>query len=71
MPDAAGYMRVELCVNKVRKCCYVHRLVAQAFIPNPEGKKEVHHIDSNRANNALSNLMWVTRIENEHYKRVE
>lgn len=42
----------------------VHRLVAEAFIPNPENKPEVDHIDGNRANCVLSNLRWVTKSEN-------
>lgn len=43
---------------------YVHRLVAMAFIPNPEGYSEVDHIDGNRRNNHRKNLEWVTRKEN-------
>lgn len=43
---------------------YVHRLVAGAFIPNPQGKPEVNHIDSNPNNNTVGNLEWVTHSEN-------
>lgn len=43
---------------------YIHRLVAQAFIPNPEGKRTVNHKDLNKQNNHVSNLEWATYGEN-------
>lgn len=55
-----GYIRVRLNGKGV----FVHRLVAQAFIPKPEGKELVDHIDGNRVNNYFSNLRWVTAEEN-------
>ena len=57
-----GYVLVRLNGKGV----FVHRLVAQAFIPNPEGKELVDHIDGNRTNNYVSNLRWVTPKENSN-----
>lgn len=59
-----GYLRVGLTTNGKPKCMRVHRLVAQAFIPNPEDKPEVNHIDFNKENNCVNNLEWVTGKEN-------
>lgn len=59
-----GYMRVDLKNDKGVKHFKVHRLVARAFIPNPEGKPQVNHIDGNPGNNSISNLEWVTQQEN-------
>lgn len=50
-----------------RKQKYIHRLVAEAFIPNPAHRKEVNHIDYNKKNNNVNNLEWVSRSENVHY----
>ena len=60
-----GYFRVELWRDGVGKKYLVHRLLAAAFIPNPENKPQVNHIDGVKANNALSNLEWVTQSENQ------
>lgn len=59
-----GYLRVDLYKGNERRHFKVHRLVAAAFIPNPEGKPQVNHIDGNKQNNSITNLEWVTNKEN-------
>lgn len=59
-----GYLYVTLNKDHKRKNYYIHRLVADAFIPNPENKNEVNHIDYDKTNNVVSNLEWCTRKEN-------
>jgi len=56
-----GYIRVALGRGNQR---YVHRLVAQAFLPNPDSLPQVDHMDGNRMNNHVSNLRWVTAQQN-------
>nr|DAX43153.1 MAG TPA: homing endonuclease [Caudoviricetes sp.] len=64
MNKQVQYKQVSLWKENKGTSYYVHRLVAEAFIPNPEGKPEVNHIDGNRQNNHISNLEWVTSGEN-------
>ena len=64
-----GYHQVGLSKNWVVKYYYVHRLVALTFLPNPEAKREVNHIDGVKTNNSLSNLEWCTRSENLVHSR--
>lgn len=59
-----GYKRVTLWHNKKHRRVFVHRLVAEAFIPNPDNKPEIDHIDGNPSNNRAENLRWVTHTEN-------
>ena len=64
-----GYKIVSLHNGSKRKNHYVHRLVAEAFIPNPERRSEINHLDYNKGNNAVENLEWATRTENVHWSR--
>lgn len=67
--DTWGYLRVHLNHRGVRKAFRVHRLVAQAFIPNPSNLPQVNHIDGNKSNNKVSNLEWCTNIYNQEHAR--
>ena len=62
--DRGGYLTVWLCKDSEQKNYKVHRLVAQAFIPNPNNKLTVNHIDGYKQNNAVENLEWATHSEN-------
>lgn len=64
VPHTKGYLKAQLCKDGKRKSCYIHRLVAEAFIPNPKGLSQVDHIDNNRKNNSVENLRWVTCQDN-------
>lgn len=59
-----GYLYARLCRNSSPKDFGAHRLVALAYIPNPENKKEVNHKNSNPQDNQVENLEWVTPVEN-------
>lgn len=59
-----GYIYYNLHTDDESKSRYYHRLLAEAFIPNPDNKPEIDHIDRDRTNNSLSNLRWVTKQEN-------
>ena len=79
-----GYLKLYLYKEGKKKTNYIHRLVAQAFLPNPNNYKEVNHIDSNPSNNNKNNLEWCDRkynldymikhqndIKERHEKRIE
>ena len=62
--QASGYENIKLCKNNRTYHFLIHRLVAEAFIPNPNNYKEVNHIDKNPQNNKLENLEWCDRVYN-------
>lgn len=62
--DEKGYMTVTIAVLKGRKTQKIHRLVAKAFIPNPNNLPEVNHINGDKTNNCVDNLEWTTRKGN-------
>lgn len=63
--DRLGYPRLRLYSSVGKKSIRVHRMVAKAFIPNPEGKPQVNHINGIKHDNSVSNLEWVTNSENQ------
>ena len=62
--DKDGYLMVSLYKDNKKKTFKIHRLVALAYIPNPDGLETVDHIDGNKEHNYINNLQWMTRGDN-------
>lgn len=69
--DTKGYMRVCLCMGGVMATRKIHREVAIAFIPNPENKSEVNHINGIKSDNRVENLEWVSHLDNMRHASKE
>lgn len=67
MKDPCGYYILSLSVDGRQTHLLLHRALAQTFIPNPENKPEVNHIDGVKTNNDLGNLEWCTHKENARH----
>ena len=65
--NGSGYMFVCLYKNHIIQQPRIHRLVAEAFIPNLDNKPEVNHKDENKKNNCVENLEWIRHIDNCNY----
>lgn len=65
--NGRGYLQVELTKDKKQKMHFIHRLVAIAFLPNPEKLPQVNHKDENKENNCIDNLEWCTSKYNMSY----
>ena len=61
-PNINGYVHISMQINKIEHNKLIHVIVASAFIPNPENKPFVDHIDNDRSNNNIYNLRWATNI---------
>ena len=63
-----GYLRLYI-KNKYKQfvCVPIHRLIAMRYIPNPDNKPQVNHIDGNKENNSIENLEWASNLENAHH----
>ena len=69
--NGTGYFTVCLYKNKIHKYYLIHRLVAQAFIPNPDNLSEVNHKDEDKSNNRVDNLEWCDHKYNMNYNDVQ
>ena len=65
--DGSGYLQAVLRMNGKYVHFLIHRLVAKAFIPNPNNLEQVNHIDENKHNNDVNNLEWLSRLDNTRY----
>ena len=66
-----GYLFVVLCKNGIKTAAKIHRLVAYAFIPNPQNLPQINHRDEDKTNNSVDNLEWCTCEYNNNYSKAK
>lgn len=66
--DKDGYIVTSVRINGGLKKCKIHRLIAETFLPNPDNKPQVNHLDFDKSNNAKHNLAWATSKEDAEHK---
>ena len=64
--NGKGYLCANLYKNGKGRRCYLHRLIAETYVPNPAGLPQVSHIDETRTNNCVSNLTWASQKDNSN-----
>lgn len=67
--NSGGYYKLIMCHNGTRNHTTVHQVIAKTFLPNPENKPFINHIDGNKVNNMVENLEWCTHIENMNHAK--
>ena len=67
--NGRGYFRVKLCKDGKEKKYMIHRLVAEAYIPNQDNLPQVDHIDNDKTHNYVNNLQWITNRDNVRKSR--
>lgn len=65
--DKKGYLRIRATIKRKRIALKIHRVVAEVFIENPDNLPQVNHKDGNKSNNEMSNLEWISNIDNAHH----
>ena len=66
--QSKGYLKVDIWDNNKKIPTYVHRMVAETFIPNPENHTQVNHIDGDKTNNRVENLEWCSQSQNIQHR---